>query len=140
VKSQTLQGAAKSHSLESIRSIARRIGELSSKYTLCECRAEHFLQQVTGHQTCGLPCGQYRLVSIFLAALAERQQPSDLNNILKTALSDGLIESNPAAALFTPPGKAEAEMLQRLQTVGIASPVGASGASHQKNGGSADAR
>jgi integrase len=35
----------------------------------------------------------------------------DLNNILKTALSDGLIESNPAAALFTPPCKAGAEKL-----------------------------
>ncbi|HEY3940707.1 MAG TPA: tyrosine-type recombinase/integrase [Bryobacteraceae bacterium] len=35
----------------------------------------------------------------------------DLNNVLKTAMSDGLIESNPAAALFTPPCKAEAEKL-----------------------------
>ena len=29
----------------------------------------------------------------------------DWNNILKTAMSDGLIESNPAAGLFTPPCK-----------------------------------
>lgn len=38
----------------------------------------------------------------------------DLNNVLKTAMSDGLIESNPAAALFTPPCKAEAEKLVML--------------------------
>jgi integrase len=35
----------------------------------------------------------------------------DLNNILKTAMSDALVESNPAAALFTPPCKAGAEKL-----------------------------
>jgi integrase len=35
----------------------------------------------------------------------------DLNNILKTAMSDGLTDSNPAAGLFTPPCKAEAEKL-----------------------------
>jgi integrase len=35
----------------------------------------------------------------------------DLNNIMNTAMSDGLIESNPAAALFTPPCKAGAEKL-----------------------------
>jgi integrase len=33
----------------------------------------------------------------------------DLNNILKTAMSDGLIESNPAAGLFTPPCKEPGE-------------------------------
>ena len=33
----------------------------------------------------------------------------DLNNILKTAMSDGLIESNPAAGLFTPPCKESGE-------------------------------
>lgn len=33
----------------------------------------------------------------------------DLNNIFKTALSDGLVDSNPAAALFTPPCKPEGE-------------------------------
>lgn len=33
----------------------------------------------------------------------------DLNNIFKTALSDGLVPSNPAAALFTPPCKPEGE-------------------------------
>jgi hypothetical protein len=27
----------------------------------------------------------------------------DLNNVFKTALADGLVDSNPAAALFTPP-------------------------------------
>jgi integrase len=35
----------------------------------------------------------------------------DLNNILKTAMSDGLIESNPALALFTPACKAPGEKL-----------------------------
>jgi len=33
----------------------------------------------------------------------------DLNGIFKTALSDGLVDSNPAAALFTPAGKPEGE-------------------------------
>jgi integrase len=33
----------------------------------------------------------------------------DLNSIFKTALSDGLVDSNPAAALFTPAGKPEGE-------------------------------
>jgi integrase len=33
----------------------------------------------------------------------------DLNNIFKTALADGLVDSNPAAALFTPPCKPEGE-------------------------------
>jgi integrase len=35
----------------------------------------------------------------------------DLNNIMRTAMSDGLIESNPAAGLFTPSCKAGAERL-----------------------------
>jgi uncharacterized small protein (DUF1192 family) len=35
----------------------------------------------------------------------------DLNNILKTAMSDGLIESNPAAGLFTPSCKEGGEKL-----------------------------
>jgi integrase len=35
----------------------------------------------------------------------------DLNNILKTAMSDGLIESNPAAGLFTPSCKEPGEKL-----------------------------
>jgi len=33
----------------------------------------------------------------------------DLNAIFKTALSDGLVETNPAAALFTPPCKPDAD-------------------------------
>jgi integrase len=33
----------------------------------------------------------------------------DLNNVFKTALADGLVDSNPAAALFTPPCKPEGE-------------------------------
>ena len=33
----------------------------------------------------------------------------DLNSIFKTALSDGLVDSNPAAALFIPAGKPEGE-------------------------------
>jgi integrase len=35
----------------------------------------------------------------------------DLNGIFKTAMSDGLVDSNPAAALFTPPCKPEGEKL-----------------------------
>jgi len=33
----------------------------------------------------------------------------DLNNVFKTALADGLVDSNPAAALFTPACKPEGE-------------------------------
>src|SRR5262245_46226239 len=46
-----------------------RSGEL-----LHEQRSGHFLLQITGHPSYGLPWGQDRLVPIFLATLAVRQQ------------------------------------------------------------------
>ena len=45
-----------------------------SGHVLHERRNGHFLLQVTGHPSYGLPWGQDRLVPIFLATLAIRQQ------------------------------------------------------------------
>ena len=38
----------------------------------------------------------------------------DLNNVFKTALADGLVDSNPKAKLFTPPCKPEGEKRRRV--------------------------
>src|ERR1700721_3870497 len=46
----------------------------SSGSLLHERRNGHFVLQVTGHPSYGLPWGQDRLVPIFLATLATRQQ------------------------------------------------------------------
>src|SRR5580658_6962739 len=48
---------------------------------LHERRNGHFVLQVTGHPSYGLPWGQDRLVPIFLATLAIRQQTPRIVNI-----------------------------------------------------------
>lgn len=69
-------------------SVSQNLGFASRPFVLCglpikrpakgalmhERRNGHFLLQVTGHPTYGVPWGQDRLVPIFLATLAMRQQ------------------------------------------------------------------
>lgn len=65
-------------SSRALSSAAFRVKQPPQGCLLHERRNGHFVLQVTGHPSYGLPWGQDRLVPIFLATLAIRQQSSQI--------------------------------------------------------------